>query len=68
MAKRKQTNSKPNDPVERELVAIKRLLVTLLYKLGAKGKEISIALKMDKSDTSRMLPARKIKSIVNNLK
>jgi hypothetical protein len=67
MAKKKK-NSKPNNPVERELVAIKRLLVTLLYKLGASLKEISLALQMDEADTSRTLPARKIKSIVNNLK
>lgn len=68
MAKRKKANSKSNDPVERELVAIKRLLVALLYKLGSQQTEVASALDMDQGDVSRMLQARKIKCIVNNLK
>ncbi len=68
MAKKKKTSSKPSDPIERELVAIKRLLVALLYKLGSQQTEVGSALEMDPADVSRMLPARKIKSIIDNQK
>lgn len=64
----KKRSSKPSDPIERELVAIKRLLVVLLYKLGSKQNEIASALDMDQGDISRMVSSRKIKSIINNQK
>jgi hypothetical protein len=46
-----------------DLDDIKRLLVLLLYKLGATGAEISLALDVDPAEVSRMIPARKIKPI-----
>lgn len=57
----KTERRKPTDPVERELNAIKRLLVLLLLKAGANQSELALALKMDRGDVSRMLPARQIK-------
>jgi DNA-binding MarR family transcriptional regulator len=66
MAKKKTTSSKRKDPIEQELVAIKRLLVVLLYKLGSQQAEVASALQMDQADLSRMLPARKIKSIISS--
>ena len=66
MAKKKKTNKKPEDPIERELLEIKRLLVAMMYKLGASLTEVSEALQMDSADASRLLPARKIKSIIKN--
>ena len=52
----------PDSPVIRELDAIKRLLALFLMKAGSSQEEISIALQVDQSVVSRMLPARKVKS------
>ena len=65
MAKKKKKSSKPEDPVQKELHEIKRLLMALMYKLGATLTEVADALHMDPANVSRMLPARKIKSIIN---
>ena len=51
-----------NDPVVRELDAIKRLLALLLVKAGTEQKELATALGIDQSSVSRMLPARKTKA------
>ena len=59
---------KTDNQIEKELVAIKRLLVVLLLKIDTSQSELSLALEMDKADVSRMLPARKIKSILNKVK
>jgi len=65
MAK-KRINQKQGDPILRELVSIKKLLVALLYKMGAQQTEVATALEMDTADVSRMLPFRKIKPIIKN--
>jgi len=66
MAKKKTASSKRKDPIEEELVAIKRLLIVLLYKLGSQQAEVASALQMHQADVSRMLPARKVKSIISS--
>ena len=55
-------NALLNDPVIRELDAIKRLLALFMVKAGTDQKEIAIALGIDQSSVSRMLPKRKIKT------
>ena len=54
-------NDKETDPILNELTAIKRLLMLQLYKARATQTEIAIALGIDPSAVSRMLPAKKIK-------
>ena len=54
-------NTLVEDPVVRELDAIKRLLALLLVKAGTEQSELAIALGTDQSSISRMLPKRKIK-------
>jgi predicted transcriptional regulator len=44
-----------------ELEAIKRLLALLLLKAGTEQSELALALRIDQSAVSRMLPKRKIK-------
>ena len=58
---KKQRRTPISDPVERELVAIRRLLVLLLLKTGTQQSELALALQMDQGDVSRMIPARKVK-------
>lgn len=62
MPKKKRTPRTPKKE-RTELDDIKRLLILLLYKLGASGAEISGALDVDPAVVSRMIPARKIKPI-----
>ena len=50
-----------DDPVLKELNAIKRLLILLLIKAGASQGEIAMALHTDQANVSRMFPARKVK-------
>jgi hypothetical protein len=52
--------SKEQGSVQEELLAIKRLLMLFLIKVGASQSELSIALQIDQANVSRMLPARKI--------
>jgi len=49
------------DPLLEEITAIKRLLVLFLMKTGTSQEEISLALEIDRSTISRMLPSNKIK-------
>ncbi len=46
----------------KELIAIKRLLVLLLLKLGTSQEELGLGLQLDVSNVSRLIPARKVKS------
>ena len=50
-----------NDRLVAELEAIKRLLKLFLLKAGGSQGEIAMALEVDQSKVSRMIPARKIK-------
>ncbi len=59
MVQRKQ--QRIDDPIQAELSAVKRLLVLLLLKAGASQAEIGLALGVDQSTVSQMLPASKIK-------
>ena len=59
MPKRKK--NAVNDPIVKELGAVKRLLALLLLKAGASQDEIALALQIDQADVSRMLPKRKVK-------
>lgn len=51
----------------KDLDDIKRLLILLLYKLGSTLEEIALALDVDQSAVSRMIPSRRIKRIVKPL-
>lgn len=59
-------NTLVDDPVIRELDAIKRLLALLLVKAGTEQSELAIALETGQSSVSRMLPKRKIKGFRQN--
>lgn len=49
------------DPLLNELATIKRLLALLLLKAGASQEELGLALQLDQSGVSRMLPSSKIR-------
>jgi transcriptional regulator len=57
---KKQTKA-IQDPILKELDAIKRLLILMLIKAGASQGEIAMALHTDQANVSRMFPARKVK-------
>ena len=59
MAKRKP--QVVEDPVQRELDAIKRLLILQLLKSGTPHSEIAKALNIDQGTLSRIMPARQFK-------
>ena len=59
MAKRRQKTIE--DPIHRELDAIKRLLILFLVKAGTPQGEIAKALGIDQGKLSRMMPARSFK-------
>ena len=48
------------DPVIKELDAVKRLLILFLIKAGTSQGEIAMALHTDQANVSRMFPARKV--------
>lgn len=58
-------NNKNEDSILEELIAIKRLLVLLLLKLGTPQEELGLALQLDASNVSRLMPARKVKPFKN---
>jgi hypothetical protein len=62
---RKPPRRRSGDPIERELESIRRLLVLLLLKAGTPQSELALALKMDRGDVSRMVPARKVKQFTS---
>jgi len=61
MAKKKTAKGTRQDPVQKELEAIKKLLIFFLLKTGVKAGELASVLEMDPSDFSRMIPVRKMK-------
>jgi hypothetical protein len=61
MAKKSKRAKLPDDPVLRELDAIKRLLIVALIKAGTPQKEVATALQIDPGDLSRMMPSKKFK-------
>ncbi len=46
------------EPVIRELDAIKRLLILQLYKTGVSQTDVAKAISIDAGELSRMMPAR----------
>lgn len=50
------------DPALKELQKITRLLTLFLMKTDASQEEIAMALEVDRSVVSRMIPSRKVKS------
>lgn len=60
--KKRRQRVRIEDPTVRELDAIKRLLILQLLKAGTQQSEIALALDVDASEVSRMMPARKIKA------
>lgn len=61
MARKPSNKSRPDDPVLRELDAIKRLMILSLYRSGESQTNIARALAMDAGDLSRLLPASAFK-------
>lgn len=59
--KKKPRKKAMNDPIQKELASIKRLLCILLMKAGASQNEIAHGLGIDRADLSRMLPAKMFK-------
>ena len=50
-----------DDPLARELEAIKKLLILQLVTTGVEAQDIGKVLGLGKSDMSRLVPTRKIK-------
>ena len=63
MRERKTPSNQENDAALAELAQIKRLLVLLLLKSGSSQEEIALALQVDQSHVSRLLPSSKVKKI-----
>ena len=61
MSKKKTRSTNTQTPNEKELNAIKRLLMLLLVKTGATQEELALALQINQEDVSRMMPTRGIK-------
>ncbi len=61
MPARKQ--KRPTDPVEKDLDAIKRLLIVLLLKLGTSQGEVAKALQTQQSEVSRMFSAGQVRKL-----
>ncbi len=59
MAKQPAKSKLPEDPILRELDAIKRLLIVMLAKNGATQSEVATALNIDPAALSRMIPWKK---------
>lgn len=55
---KKPRAKKIEDPVARELDAIKRLLILQLYKSGVSQAHVAKALAIDAAELSRVMPAR----------
>ncbi len=60
MAKKKPKQNQPQDPIQKELETIKKLLLFFLLKTGVKAGELSSVIGMDPSDFSRIMPVRKM--------
>jgi hypothetical protein len=54
-------NRSEEDPTLKELRAIKRVLALIALKQGATHEEIGVALQVDRSVVSRMLPGVRAK-------
>lgn len=61
MAKGKSSRPKHKDPAVELLDQLKRLMMLHLVVLGVQAKDIARVLGIDKSDVSRIVPARAIK-------
>jgi len=61
MAKKRTKNTNPQTPTEKELDAIKRLLILFLIKTGTSQEELALALQIERSGVSRIMPKNKIK-------
>ncbi len=57
-----------SDPAVAELVAIKRLIILLLVKLGSDSAEVAGALGVDGSVVRRLVPTGAVKKIVPSAK
>lgn len=60
MAKKNTIQKQPQDPIQKELETIKKLLLLFLLKTGMKAADLSTAIGMDPGDFSRMMPVRKL--------
>ena len=62
MTKKSRRAKLPEDPLLKELDAIKRLLIVSLIKDGASQREVATALQIDPADLSRMIPWKQFQS------
>lgn len=58
---KKSTACLPDDPVARELVRIRNLLMMDLIARGFRSEDVDLAVKMGSAEIRRALPARRIK-------
>ena len=56
-------NDGPEELNQKELAAIKRLMILLLLKLGAKQEEVAVALQLDRSTISRWFKGLELKKL-----
>jgi len=61
MPGKRNENKTYEDPVQKELEAIKRLLMLFLIKTGTTQEELALALQINQEDVSFMMPSRTIK-------
>ncbi len=62
MAVKRKVRKPKGDPDADELGAVKRLLVLQLITSGVQAKDIAVALGVDQSVLSRLVPTRKVKN------
>lgn len=66
MARRRRIRVKHQDPTVEMLDQVRRLMMLQLVVSGVQAKDIARVLGIDKSDVSRIVPARAIKKLVHD--
>ena len=59
------TRKTDSDPIVTEVEDLKRLMILMLVKMGTPQGEIALALGVDQSSVSRIVPTRKAKKFEN---
>jgi len=58
--------SLPDDPVAKELVRIRNLLMMSLLVQGFRSEDVDLAVKMGAANIRRALPVRRLKRVMKN--